>query len=60
VQRYYSQTEYGALFTSGGTVHGGLFMECCSRVTEYGCSKLVGDSGLDRGTGLSDLLCRLL
>jgi hypothetical protein len=56
VQRYYSRTEYGALFTSGGTVHGGLFMECCSRVTGYGCSKLVGNSGLDKGIGLSDLL----
>jgi hypothetical protein len=60
VQRYCSRTEYGALFTSGGTVHGGLFMEYCSRVTGYRCSKLEGDSGLDRGTGLSDLLCRLL
>jgi hypothetical protein len=35
VQRYCSQTEYEALFTSGGTVHGGLFMEYCSRVTVH-------------------------
>jgi hypothetical protein len=36
MQRYCSQTEYGALYTSRGTVHGGLFMEYCSRVTIYG------------------------
>jgi hypothetical protein len=35
VQRYCSQTEYGALFTSVGIVHGGLFMEYCSRVTVH-------------------------
>jgi hypothetical protein len=36
VRRYYSWMEYGALFTNGGTVHGGLFMEYYSQVIVHG------------------------
>jgi hypothetical protein len=70
VRRYCSLMEYGALFMCRGTVHGRstehcsraevLFMEDYSWSTVYRCCRLVEDTGLDKGVGPGDLLCRLL